>query len=87
MFGTAKRFTQTVVPAVIKPLRVLWNEVIGFLFLSIAVISGFSWFRTWRAYGGTSDEVLKLVLTGLFTAVFAFFGLSSFWKARRISRS
>ena len=41
------QFIKHVVPAVIKPARVLWNEVIGFIFLCIGVTFGF---RTGRLY-------------------------------------
>src|SRR5690349_12868686 len=37
-----RQFLNHVVPAVVKPARTLWNEVIGFLFLCLAIIFGFN---------------------------------------------
>lgn len=87
MFRKIRTFTQTVIPAIIKPLHVLWNEMIGFAFLVFAIISGFSTFRAWRAFDGSGDSVLRLVLSGFFAFVMAWLGISSFLKARKISRT
>ena len=78
-----REFVKHVVPAVVKPARTLWNEVIGFLFLCLAVIFGFAGVRSYFAH----ETVLKLVLSGFFTLVMAGFGISSFRRARKISRS
>jgi hypothetical protein len=77
------KFLKHVIPAIIKPLHSLWNEVIGFFFLCFAVGFGF------RMYRGiaSGEEFAKLVLLGFFTIMMACFGISSFLKARRISRS
>jgi len=86
MFGTARKFVENVVPAIIKPLHILWNEMIGFAFLVFAVISGFSAFRAWRAFDGSGDSVLRLALAGFFSFVMAWLGISSFLRAKKISR-
>ncbi len=44
------QFVKHVVPAVVKPARVLWNEVIGFLFLSLGVIFGFKAGQLYMAF-------------------------------------
>jgi hypothetical protein len=87
MLSTANRFVKTVVPAVIRPLRVLWNEMIGYLFLVFAALAGFSAYRGWRAFDGSGDAVLRVALSGFFALVMAWFGLSSFLRARKISRT
>lgn len=87
MFGTVGKFVKTVVPAIIKPLHVLWNEMIGFAFLVFAVISGFSTFRAWQAFDGSGDSVLRISLAGFFSFVMAWLGISSFLRARKISRT
>lgn len=38
MLSTAKRFLGHVVPGVIRPIHILWNQVIGFFFLVLAVL-------------------------------------------------
>ena len=82
MAGTVRKLLGTVLPGVLKPLRVLWNEVIGFMFLSIAVIFAFA---TWRRK--EEIEFPLMVLSIAFIAMLAAFGVSSFWRARKINRS
>ena len=77
-----REFVKHVVPAVLKPARTLWNEVIGFLFLCLAVIFGFNCVRAYLA-----DEGAKVFLAAPLTVVMAWFGITSFLRARKISRS
>ena len=84
---TAKKFIQTVVPAVIKPLHSLWNEVIGFLFIALSAMM----IRpVWRAYQEIETDpahLIKFLLIVFFFLVMLGFGVHAFWKARKISRS
>ena len=75
-------FLRHVVPAIVKPLHTLWNEVIGFFFLAFGTIFGF---RTAR-YLWAHDNMRALV-AGICTAIMAWYGFTSFRKARKISRS
>lgn len=85
--GMVKMFVTTVMPAVIKPLRVLWNEIIGFLFIVFGIIFGFSLFRRFRNFEGGPTELFGLAAAGLFVAMLVGYGLFSFLRARKISRS
>jgi hypothetical protein len=76
-----------VIPQVIRPIRSLWHEVIGFLFLSLAFLGGLSGFRAARNFDGSPEHLFRLILTGFFVLVMAGYGISSFLRARRISRS
>jgi hypothetical protein len=81
-------FLRHVVPGVVKPIRALWNEVIGFVFLCLAFLGAVSGYRNVvRNFNGEPREVMSLLIVGLFVAVMAGFGISSFRRARRISRS
>ncbi|HUI81043.1 MAG TPA: hypothetical protein VLY24_24130 [Bryobacteraceae bacterium] len=71
-----------IVPAILKPARTLWNEIIGFLFLCFAVIFGIQGVRYFLAHDG-----VRLFFAGFCTCVMAWFGISSFRRARKISRS
>ena len=71
-----------VLPAVVRPAHTLWNEIIGFLFLSLAVIFGFNLVRYYLA-GDTG----RAVIATLPTLLMVWFGVSSFRRARKISRS
>jgi hypothetical protein len=77
-----REFVKHVGPAVVKPARTLWNEVIGFIFLCFAVPFGFKAVRYWMA----GDHV-RLGFALFCTVMMGWFGLHSFLRARRISRS
>ena len=80
------RFAKEVLPAVIKPIRTLWNEVIGFLFLALAALAIPSGVRLAMKFNGDADSFFKLVLIVLFIVIMAGYGFSSFRRARKISR-
>lgn len=80
--GTFQQFVNHVAPAIIKPLRALWNEIIGFIFLAIAVPVIFGAIRAWRA-----GDFTRILLAGGFAAMLIYFGITSFLRARKISRS
>ncbi len=83
MLSKARTFAQHVVPAVIKPLRVLWNEMIGFVYLVFGVLVTF---RVWREHeNGQSPGMV--VMGAAFGAIMLYFGVTSFWRARKINRS
>jgi len=89
---TGRVFVKHVVPAVIKPARTLWNEVIGFIFLCIGVMFGFKAGRLYLDFAGAALEekgtaLVRLLLATFCTLLMAFFAVTSFLKARRISRS
>jgi hypothetical protein len=76
------QFARHIVPAIIKPAHALWNEVIGFLFLCFGVIFGFHTVRY-----AIKGDTLRLLTAGLCTAIMLWYGVSSFLRARKISRS
>ena len=87
MAGIVSKFVSNVAPGVIRPLRVLWNEVIGFLFIVLAVWSSSSVIRSIRALHTPEGSMFRLGVSAFFTGLMLFFGVASFWKARKISRS
>jgi hypothetical protein len=85
-------FTRHVVPAVIKPARTLWNEVIGFFFLCLSVLFGSGVWRSYRAFMKASPDeatgdLLRIGMSLFCTVLMLYFGVSSFRRARKISRS
>jgi len=76
-----------IVPAVVKPARTLWHEVIGFLFLALAAIPIPSGLRALRDVDAGGGSVVRLILTVAFVTIMAGYGISSFRRARKISRS
>jgi len=82
--STLGKFVGHVVPNVVRPLHALWHEIIGFLFLVLAFILGGSAFKAIRAHDATLGRILISVFLPL---LLAYFGITSFLRARKISRS
>jgi len=85
-------FVKHVVPAVVKPARVLWNEFIGFLFLCFGAIFAIKTVHLAMAYGKPESidgggDFWRLAIAGGCTVIMLGFGAASFLRARRISRS
>jgi hypothetical protein len=85
--GLVNRFLGHVLPGIIRPMHALWNEVIGFIFIVLAMVFAASAWRSVRAIDGNSESVIKAMAAVGFTLLMAYFGISSFLKARKISRS
>jgi len=67
-----------------RVLRQLWLEVTGFTFLAIAGIGALAGVREYGKYqAGHAAGPGRLILAICFTASFAWFGLSSFWRVKR----
>ena len=64
-------------------LRVLFLEVSGVIFIcfSVSVVSAF--IREFRKYEMHQVGVERVILAGVISSMFLYFGLSSFWRARR----
>lgn len=77
-----RQFVKHVLPAVVKPAHALWNEVIGFLFLCLAIIFGFNAAKAYLAH-----EMAKFLLAAPLALIMAWYGITSFLRARKISRS
>jgi hypothetical protein len=89
--NAGRQFVKHVIPAVLKPARTLWNEVIGFLFICLAVLFGSGAIRSYLAMddGPTPDpgHLWRFLGTAFLTLLMLYFGITSFLKARKISRS
>jgi hypothetical protein len=85
-------FVKHVIPAVAKPARILWNEIIGFFFLCFGIIFGFKAGRLFLDFNSASQQdqgaaMLRLLVASVCTLVMLFFAATSFLKARKISRT
>jgi hypothetical protein len=80
-------FVRHVLPAAVKPVHTLWHEMIGFIFLVFAVIAGFAGVRTYRHFNGDVGDLVRMTLCAIFVVIMCAYGISSFLKARKISRS
>lgn len=66
-----------------RVLHQLWLEVIGVVFLAMAGIGGIHLAREYTKYETGHTGPSRLVAAICFTLVFAWFGVSSFWRVRR----
>jgi hypothetical protein len=63
--------------------KVLWLEITGFLFLWLALVGGIACWREYQTYAAGKIGPGRAVVAGLFAVLFAYFGVSSFWSARK----
>ena len=66
-----------------RVLGILWLEVTGFVFLSLSAIGGLAFAREYAKYQAGKTGSGRVILAVAFTLTFAWFGVSSFWRARR----
>jgi hypothetical protein len=87
MLSQGRKFLSHVVPAILRPLRVLWNEVVGFIFIAFAVVAMPRTWQAWREFDGEPQALFRLLLASVFLLTMLIFGVGSFLRARKISRS
>jgi hypothetical protein len=66
-----------------RVFHVLWLEVTGFIFLILALLAGTAGVREYHKAAGGSAETNKLWVAAIFAVLFAYFGITSFWRARK----
>ena len=63
--------------------KVLWLEITGFLFLWFALVGGLACWHEYHAYAAGKVGPGRAAVAGFFSFLFAYFGVSSFWSARK----
>ena len=81
----AKRFARHVVPEVVRPARVIWNQAIGALFFVLATPAVFKAIQLYRTLDTDPQGSFRLAISLIFVAVMVCFGINSFLRARRIA--
>jgi len=66
-----------------RVMRLLMLQVFGFLFLVIAVMLGSKTWHEYQAYAVAHASLSRVYVAGSFFLLFTYFGLSSFWRARK----
>ena len=82
-----QRFLAHVLPGIIRPLHALWNQIIGFLFLVLAAMPIPSLVKAIRSYRTDPESAVRIVFLAIFALIMLYFGVTSMWKAHKISRS
>ena len=82
----AQTFARTVVPEVVRPARVIWNQAVGAIFVVLAVPALFKALQLYRELGNNDSRTLfGLILSVVFCIVMFSFAIASFRKARQIA--
>jgi hypothetical protein len=81
-----KKFLTTVLPGILKPLQILWNQMLGFLFLAFAAVLIRPLWRAWSDPDKDGGDLWRLFLSGFFFLVLVAYGLHALFRARHISR-
>jgi len=66
-----------------RVLHQLWLEVTGLVFLMMALSFGGATVREYGKYHAGQSGLKWLVVAIFFTVMFAWFGVSSFWRVRK----
>ena len=80
----AQTFARTVVPEVVRPARIIWNQLIGAIFIILAVPAVFKILQVLREPEHDEHSFFVIILSLVFAGVMITFGVSSLMKARRI---
>ena len=87
VYQQGRRFLGFVIPAVVKPAHTLWHEILGFVFIMLAIAFVLSGFRAIRQFDGSAGAVARLAMLAIGVCLLGGYGISSFLRARKISRS
>ncbi len=82
----ARQFVKYVLPAILRPLRIVWNQVIGFMFVCMAVIATWRTIPIIREFDGEMATLFRLALSLIFIGMMAGFGIYSFWRAHKVPK-
>ncbi len=86
LINASVHFARHTLPVAIRPVRILWNQLIGVTFLLLAMAPAPYEYKALKNFTGDGASWWRLVLSGVFTAVMLAYGISSFLKARKIAR-
>jgi hypothetical protein len=87
MFSLGRKFASHVLPGIMRPLRILWNEMIAFVFICFAVPAAAKVYGFWKDFNGEPKSFFGLVLSSIFLMTMLYFAVMSFVRAKKISRT
>jgi hypothetical protein len=70
-----------------RVLHQLWLEITGAIFFFMAAVGAIEVAREWTKYQAGRATSGRVAVAVCFTLMFAWFGLTSFWKVRQKGRS
>jgi hypothetical protein len=86
LIGASVHFARHTLPVAVRPARILWHQMIGFLFLVMAIAPARFEYKALQNFKGDGESWVKAIMAGFFILVMTGYGISSFVRARKISR-
>ena len=83
LLGAAWSGVRATVLSLGRVLHRIWLEITGVFFLLFALVGGAAAWREYPLYRAGQADLLHFLAPAFFSALFAWFGLTSFWRARR----
>ena len=87
MLDVARKFATSVVPEIIRPLRVLWNEMIAFLFFVFFIVAAVATWRSYQTAAGSPEGLGRAAVSAIFGLIMLVYGVQSYLKSRRVGKS
>jgi hypothetical protein len=86
LIGASVHFARHTLPVAMRPARILWHQLIGFLFFVLALAPARFEYKALQNFKGDGESWTRVILSGIFILVMLGYAISSFFKARKISR-
>ncbi|MEZ5402013.1 MAG: hypothetical protein R2729_20240 [Bryobacteraceae bacterium] len=86
MLSVARKFVSAVLPEIIRPLRVLWNELIAFVFFVFFTVAAVAAWRSYQTSNGSVEGLGRAIVSGLFGIIMLVYGVQSYMKSRRVGK-
>lgn len=86
LIGASVQFARHSLPEAVRPARILWHQMIGFLFIVLAIAPARFEYKVLMSFKGDSKSWTELILGAIFILVMTAYGISSFLRARKLSR-
>ena len=86
-FGAVVKGSRATAAHTGRVMSQLWLEVTGFTFLALAAIGGVALVRECFRYRAGKSALGHVIVAICFTLMFAWFGVSSFWRVSRLRKA
>lgn len=74
------------VPHVVRPAQIIWNQAIGLIFLVLAAGAFSQAYKFYKVLGTDPKSGGQLFIALLFGIPMLCFGINAFWRARKLAR-
>src|SRR5438045_3657016 len=82
-FGAVLQAGRVTLHSFARVCHLRWLEVSGFFFLALAAIFGITLYELYPRFQSGNVGAGKMAVTVCFMVLFAYFGVSSFWRVRK----